>query len=99
VGPEVGEEHLDADAEAARSLGVPVEVHRRDGDPAAMLIEVSAALHQLWCGSRGRGRVLSAVLGSVSGRLIQEAHCPVVVVPPRIGHSDAAPLRLTTAAG
>ena len=99
VGREAGEEHLEADASGARSLGVPIEVHRLAGEPGAMLVEVSAGVDLLWCGSRGLGRVLSAVLGSVSGRLIQAARCPVLVVPPRIRHSDAAPLRLTKAAG
>lgn len=98
VGRHAGEDQLEADAEAARAAGVPVEVHRLDGDPGPTLVEAAAGLDQLWCGSRGRGRVLSAVLGSVSGRLIQEARCPVLVVPPRTRHSDAAPLGLATAA-
>jgi nucleotide-binding universal stress UspA family protein len=68
VGREAGEEHLEADASGARSLGVPIEVHRLAGEPGAMLVEVSAGVDLLWCGSRGLGRVLSAVLGSVSGR-------------------------------
>jgi nucleotide-binding universal stress UspA family protein len=99
VGRQAGEDQLGADAETAGAVGVPIDVHRLDGDPGPMLVEATARVDQLWCGSRGLGRVLSAVLGSVSGRLIQEARCPVLVVPPRIRHSDPAPLGLTTAGG
>ena len=50
----------DSLAATARSLGVPIEVHRLEGDPGRMLIEVSARLDQLWCGSRGLGRRAAA---------------------------------------
>ena len=32
-------------------------------------------------GTRGRGRVKSALFGSTSRAVLHEAHCPVVVVP------------------
>ncbi len=55
----------------------------RIGDPADHLADVareqSAAL--LVVGSRGRGSLTSALLGSVSARLAAQAPCPVVVVP------------------
>jgi nucleotide-binding universal stress UspA family protein len=55
----------------------------RIGDPASHLADVareqSAAM--LVVGSRGRGALTSALLGSVSARLAAEAPCPVVVVP------------------
>jgi nucleotide-binding universal stress UspA family protein len=42
--------------------------------------EVDAALIVL--GSRGRGDLTSAVLGSVSHKIASNAPCPVVIVPP-----------------
>ena len=51
------------------------------GDPAAELSKASARLDLLVLGSRGRGRVKAALLGSVSGAVMRSAHCPVVVVP------------------
>ena len=52
------------------------------GDPAAALAAASAGVDLLACGSRGRGRALSAILGSVSGHLVDHAECAVLVVPP-----------------
>lgn len=100
IGPGTAEPHDDADAAAASlSEAVEVDVCRLEGDPGARLVQASDGLDLLLCGSHGRGRVLSAVLGSVSGQLVQAAHCPVLVVPPRIRHRATAPLGLTTAAG
>jgi nucleotide-binding universal stress UspA family protein len=52
------------------------------GDPAAALASASAGVDLLVCGSRGRGRALSAILGSVSAHLVDHAECAVLVVPP-----------------
>lgn len=55
-----------------------------EGSPAERLVglaeEEDAEL--LVVGSRGHGSLRSAVLGGVSRRVIQDARCPVVVVPP-----------------
>jgi nucleotide-binding universal stress UspA family protein len=60
---------------------VPVEVETRPGDAADVLIEASAELDILVCGSRRYGTLRSAVGGSVSRRVATHAKCPVVVVP------------------
>jgi nucleotide-binding universal stress UspA family protein len=52
-----------------------------DGRPAATLARVSADLDLLVMGSRGRGTLRRALLGSVSSEVIERARCPVVVVP------------------
>jgi nucleotide-binding universal stress UspA family protein len=88
-----------ADAADLLSEAVHVDVRRLAGDPRARLVEASDGLDLLVCGSRGRGRVLAAVLGSVSGRLVQAAHCTVLVVAPRLRRRATAPLGLTTAGG
>jgi nucleotide-binding universal stress UspA family protein len=58
-----------------------LDAHAMRGDPATALIAASEDLDLLVCGSRGRGRVRSKLLGSVSTRLVEGAHCAVVVVP------------------
>ena len=100
VASEGAGDETDAASVAARLAdGVEASVTVLHGDPAAALSDVSERLDLLICGSRARGRILSAVLGSVSGRLIRAAHCPVLLVPPRVRHRATAPLGLTTAAG
>lgn len=55
------------------------------GDPARTLIETAGArgADLLVVGTRGRGALTAAVLGSVSSEVAGKAPCPVVVVPPR----------------
>lgn len=50
------------------------------GQPAAELIRRSAGAQLVVAGSRGRGRVSSALLGSVSTKIAAHARCPVAVV-------------------
>lgn len=68
------------------------------GEPLTRLTEASADLDLLVCGSRGRGRPVAALLGSVSTHLISRAQCPVLVVPPSVARSDRGPLGITSAA-
>ncbi len=59
-----------------------VAVH--SGEAAHVLVEHSASAGLLFVGSHGRSGLSSALLGSVSGRVLREAACPVVVVPHRV---------------
>jgi nucleotide-binding universal stress UspA family protein len=68
------------------------------GDPKRELAARSAGLDLLVCGSRGLGRPLATVLGSVSAHLVTHAQCPVVVVPPGVWRNDDRPLGITCAA-
>lgn len=66
---------------AHRPPTVACRAEARIGDPAAELAEVSSDVDLLICGSRGRGALRAAALGSVTERLLRTAACPVVIVP------------------
>jgi nucleotide-binding universal stress UspA family protein len=51
-------------------------------DPAKALLDAAKGADLLVVGSRGLGAAGDAALGSISHRVISEASCPVVVVPP-----------------
>jgi len=51
------------------------------GDPASKIIEAADDLDLLVTGSRGRGPLRQALLGSVSAKLMRSAPCCVLVVP------------------
>ncbi|MEA2142559.1 MAG: hypothetical protein QOI64_989 [Solirubrobacteraceae bacterium] len=68
------------------------------GKPAARLSEASGELDLLVCGSRGRGRPLATILGSVSTQLVTHAQCPVLVVPPTAARRDGHPLGIAPSA-
>lgn len=79
----------DADGEArtvalevAESLGIdPAHVVVLRGDPAASLVQHAADVgaSAIVMGTRGRGGLKRAVLGSVSDHVIRHAPCPVIV--------------------
>ncbi len=67
---------------AAAALGIAdFEVHVRSGDPGAELCELAAELSAsaIVMGSRGRGGIRRAVLGSVSDHVVRNAPCSVVI--------------------
>ena len=51
------------------------------GDPVGELTAQSESADLMVIGSRGYGPLRAVLLGSVSGRLVREAACPVIVVP------------------
>ena len=70
-----------------RDQRMPTEVQERiePGDTASKLAAVAQEEHAAFVvvGSRGRGEIGSALLGSVSDALERVAPCPVIVVPNR----------------
>ena len=77
-------------AEIAREAGLPDSVERRVelGDTAHTILAVCDELKAAFVvlGSRGRGKIASAMLGSVSTAVAAKATIPVVIVP----HGSAA---------
>jgi nucleotide-binding universal stress UspA family protein len=73
----------------ARDATVPVHVTVVPGDPAETLVARAEDAGLLVVGSRGRGAVKSALLGSVALHCAAHSPCPVVVVHP--GAPTAAP--------
>jgi nucleotide-binding universal stress UspA family protein len=60
-----------------------VRVRAVPGSPAGVLVGAAEGAEVLVVGSRGRGAVRSAVLGSVALHCVAQARCPVEVVPER----------------
>ncbi|MBC2639548.1 MULTISPECIES: universal stress protein [unclassified Rhodococcus (in: high G+C Gram-positive bacteria)] len=58
---------------------VPVEELSTQGVPADVLLRHAATAQLLVVGSHGRGKVMGALLGSVSQNLVHHAPCPVLV--------------------
>jgi nucleotide-binding universal stress UspA family protein len=68
-------------AETALAAGVPTEPVVVVGAPEQVLAEESETTDLVVVGSRGYGPHRAVLLGSVSGRLVRESACPVLVVP------------------
>jgi nucleotide-binding universal stress UspA family protein len=100
-GPPMTERRTDADMEASEALlehmvaEVAVdgaEVRTMLGIPAERLAELAddEGADLIVVGSRGRGALKAAFLGSVSNSLIGIARCPVLVVPRGAAETAAA---------
>jgi nucleotide-binding universal stress UspA family protein len=83
---------VDLSQDASRQLPTPVSVAVGAGSPARHVIEQSAAADLVVVGTRGRGGLRSAVLGSTSQQLTHHAPCPVVVVPDSDPNPQNAPV-------
>lgn len=68
------------------------------GETPHTLAAATSDLDLIACGSRRRGRVVEAVLGSTSQTLARYSFCPVLVVPPRMRARPGGPLGLRDAA-
>lgn len=77
------------------TAGVEVRTLLVEGRPARELTKAAEGADLLVVGSRGRGGMRSALLGSVSTGCIHHATCPVVVVPTMIRAPRKVPAPVT----
>jgi nucleotide-binding universal stress UspA family protein len=78
-----GREVLDEEVERVRSAGGTVaQAHLAMGGVAREIVHLAEDLGAglIVMGSRGRGGIRRALMGSVSDSVIRHAHCPVLVV-------------------
>jgi nucleotide-binding universal stress UspA family protein len=78
-----GRELLDAEVERVRSAGGTVaQAHLMMGEAARDIVRLAEELGagMIVMGSRGRGGLSRALIGSVSDSVVRHAHCPVVVM-------------------
>lgn len=95
----LGHEHVRLAVQQADpgSRGVKVEACVAHGEPGHVLCALAAGASALVVGSKGRGAVLAALLGSVSTYCVRNAKCPVFVIPPGAGEK-VRPVGTTSAA-
>jgi nucleotide-binding universal stress UspA family protein len=80
---QLGREILDAEAERVRSAGGTVaQTHLAMGDAPREIVHLAEDLGTglIVMGSRGRGGIRRALMGSVSDSVVRHAHCPVLIV-------------------
>ncbi len=77
---DVGHNVVDLALDGPDLEGVRVRRHLTSESPSRALVELAAGAGLVVVGTRGRGRVASALLGSVSRQVLQHAACPVVVI-------------------
>jgi nucleotide-binding universal stress UspA family protein len=84
---QTGLEHVLREAADQVPDDLPVTTRLVDGDPARELVRAARDGENdlIVMGSRGRGAVSSAVLGSVSNHVMREAGVPVIVLHPPDG--------------
>ena len=93
MGFDIAEPHEEVKQEGRRTLdeqvrrieeagGTVAEAHLKLGKPDDQIVRVAEEIGSglIVLGSRGRGGVRRALLGSVSDSVVRHAHCPVTVV-------------------
>jgi nucleotide-binding universal stress UspA family protein len=80
---QLGRQVLDAEAERVQAAGGTVAgTHLAMGDTPREIVHLAEDLDAglVVMGSRGRGGIRRALMGSVSDTVVRHAHCPVLVV-------------------
>lgn len=84
---------VDEAVSRAQGHGVTVTSSLETGDPAGVLVDLSAEAVLSVVGTRGGGGFADRLLGTVSSALPAHAHCPTVVVPRHVEGADFTPVR------
>ena len=74
---------LEAQVEPVKGTGATVaQAHLRMGRADEEIVDLAQSLGigLIVMGSRGRGRIRRALMGSVSDSVVRHAHCPVTIV-------------------
>lgn len=76
-----GQAALEPAAEKLRGAGLAFQSHVLIGPPAETLVSYAAdgGFDWIWLGARGHSLVERLLVGSVASRVVQTAHCPVMV--------------------
>jgi nucleotide-binding universal stress UspA family protein len=79
-----GREVLDSAAATAEAAGIRTQIDLLEGRPSERIVELARNrdVDLIVVGSRGRGALAAAVLGSVSDSILQHADRPVLIVRP-----------------
>jgi nucleotide-binding universal stress UspA family protein len=79
---EQAEGRLETEVRHVEEGGEVAGAHARTGDPAAETVDLAEELGVglVVVGTRGLGGIKRALMGSVSGAVVEHAHCPVLVV-------------------
>ena len=88
----VGRAVLTAASREASAAGLEVETEILEGRPAERILDLSRSRDAdlIVVGSRGRGAMTGALLGSVSESIVHRGDRPVLVVKPRAAIARAA---------
>ena len=86
------------EAAVARIAADGAEARLEVGNAATVLIGASEELDLLFIGSRGYGPLRAVIVGAVSGRVVREAACPVIVFPRSAAETEEDSLFATAAA-
>ena len=86
------------EAAVARIRADGAEGRLEVGNAANVLIDASEELDLLFIGSRGYGPLRAVIVGAVSGRVVREAACPVIVFPRSAAETEEDSLFATAAA-
>ena len=89
-------ELLEAEVEQVKGAGRTVaQAHLRLGAPAQEIVDLAEKLSAglVVIGSRGRGGIRRALMGSISDSVVRHAHCPVLIVRGEENGEPVFPLR------
>ena len=77
------QQYLDSIANFCQNLGIPTQIHLTGRDPVSTIIQLSQkeGVDLIMLATHGRGGLQRLLLGSVADDVIQQAHCPLFLVP------------------
>ena len=90
---QVCQEDVRAWVEPARRAGLKTEASVDEGNAARRILEHAARTDLIVIGTHGLGGVDRAMLGSVTEKVLRQARCPVLTVPPAVAAASKVPYK------